>query len=88
MVKLCVERTETSGLREKLLGATPNQICQRISPSSIFLLWFGTFLHRGVSPMWLSWGCFATPISTRDAACFQLILDTTFKYNSGLNSGL
>jgi len=27
-------------------------------------------------------GCLATPISTRDAASFQLIPDTTFKYNS------
>jgi hypothetical protein len=65
-----------------LLGARPNQVRQRIISFSIFRLWFGTLLHRGVSPFVVEGGCFVAPISTRDAASFQLTPCTTFEYNS------
>jgi hypothetical protein len=57
-------------LSNQLLGARPNQVRQRIISFSIFRLWFGTLLHRGVSPFVVEGGCFVAPISTRDAAPF------------------
>jgi hypothetical protein len=38
-------------LGNELLGSRPNQVRQRIGSVSIFLPWFGTLLHRGVSPV-------------------------------------
>ena len=41
-------------LGNQLLSPSPNQRGQSIARPSIFLFWFGTLLHRGVSPLWLN----------------------------------